>query len=168
MLGPTANWDGKIWPAARFAALVGRLALLLPGAVPVLLAGPGLAERALVAPVRDALPGAIDLGGRLTLAEAAACLTRAAVFVGNDSGLMHLAAAAGAPTVGLFGPTPAAAYAPVGRRATAVVSPTRRMDDIDLAAVVAAVTALLAPPASYADPTSSAGDRAGTEMPAAS
>ena len=36
---------------------------------------------------------------------------------------MHLAAAAGAPTVGLFGPTPASEYAPAGRRAIAVVAP---------------------------------------------
>jgi heptosyltransferase-3 len=61
-----------------------------------------------------ALPGAIDLVGRLTLAEAAACLARCALFVGNDSGLMHLAASAGTPTLGLFGPTPASEYAPSG------------------------------------------------------
>jgi ADP-heptose:LPS heptosyltransferase len=37
------------------------------------------------------------------------------MFVGNDSGLMHLSAAAGTPTLGLFGPTPASEYAPSGR-----------------------------------------------------
>ena len=45
------------------------------------------------------------------------------LFIGNDSGLMHLAAAAGAPTLGLFGPSPADEYAPSGRRASFVVAP---------------------------------------------
>ena len=67
-------------------------------------------------PVLAGLPGAVDLGGRLTLPEASACLARCALFVGNDSGLMHLAAAIGTPTLGLFGPTPAREYAPAGRR----------------------------------------------------
>ena len=49
----------------------------------------------MAAPLRGALPDAIDLSGMLSLPEAAACLARAALFVGNDSGLMHLAAAAG-------------------------------------------------------------------------
>ena len=59
----------------------------------------------------------------MTLAEAAACLARCRLFVGNDSGLMHLAAAAGTPTMGLFGPTPASEYAPAGRCAVAIVAP---------------------------------------------
>ncbi|HTR16114.1 MAG TPA: glycosyltransferase family 9 protein [Acetobacteraceae bacterium] len=122
-LGPTANWSGKVWPAERFVALFQALAERLPGAVPVVFAGPGEAERAMAAPVLTALPGAIDLAGRLTLPEAAACLARCALFVGNDSGLMHLAAAADAPTLGLFGPTPAAEYAPSGRRTAIAVAP---------------------------------------------
>ena len=50
-------------------------------------------------------------------------LARAALFVGNDSGLMHMAAAAGAPTVGVFGPSRAEHYAPWGPRAEAVRTP---------------------------------------------
>jgi heptosyltransferase-2 len=48
-------------------------------------------------------PGVVDLVGRTDLREAAALLRAGEVFVGNDSGLMHLAAALGRPTVGLFG-----------------------------------------------------------------
>ncbi len=114
-LGPTANWDGKIWPARRFVELAGALQAVLPGAGVALFGGPGEDERARAAPVLAALPMAVDLCGRLSLAEAAACLARCALFVGNDSGLMHLAAAAGTPTLGLFGPSPAAEYAPIGR-----------------------------------------------------
>ena len=121
-LGPTANWSGKVWPAERFVALFHGLAARMPGARAVVFAGPGAAERAMAAPVLAALPGAIDLCGRLTLAEASACLARCAIFVGNDSGLMHLAAAAGTPTLGLFGPTPASEYGPCGRRTAAVLA----------------------------------------------
>jgi heptosyltransferase-3 len=122
-LGPTANWGGKVWPAAHFVALFRALATRLPGAVPVVFAGPGEPERSMATPVLEALSGAIDLRGRLLLPEVAACLARCALFVGNDSGLMHLAAAAGAPTLGLFGPSRADEYAPVGRCTAVVAAP---------------------------------------------
>ena len=140
-LAPTANWAPKIWPAARFAELFHALPLI--GAVPVIFAGPGETERAMVAPLRAALPDAIDLSGRLTLPQIAACLSRSSLFVGNDSGLMHLAAAVGAPTLGLFGPTNAAEYAPAGRRARAVIGPGADMTTISVEQVLAAADALL-------------------------
>ncbi len=119
-LGPTANWVGKMWPAEHYVLLARALTEGLPGARVAVFGGPGDAERARAAGVLRALPEAIDLVGRLKLPETAACLARCTLFVGNDSGLMHLAAAAGAPTLGLFGPTSASEYAPVGR-CTAVV-----------------------------------------------
>lgn len=122
-LGPTANWSGKVWPALQFVALFRQLRLSLPDAIPVVFAGPGETERAMAAPVLEALPEAIDLCGRLSLPEAAACLQRCALFVGNDSGLMHLAAAAGTPTLGLFGPSRADEYAPSGRCTAHVAAP---------------------------------------------
>ena len=144
-LAPSANWAGKIWPPERFAALFRRLAAgPLGPARAAILAGPGPAEQALAAPLRSALPEAIDLTGRLSLPEAAAVLARAALFVGNDSGLMHLAAAAGTPTIGLFGPTPADEYAPSGRAALAVRSPSARMEDITVDVVAASALQLIA------------------------
>jgi ADP-heptose:LPS heptosyltransferase len=144
-LAPTANWGPKIWPAERFSALFQALCEgPLPGAIPVIIAGPGTVEREIAAPLLYALPSAIDLTGLLSVPEAAACLTRAALFVGNDSGLMHLAAAAGAPTLGLFGPTDPAEYAPSGRHAAATAAATGQMQDLTVAQVLAAATALLA------------------------
>jgi ADP-heptose:LPS heptosyltransferase len=113
-LGPTANWPGKIWPADRFIALTNALAAQLPNARIAIFGGPGPAERAAAAPVLAAFPAATDLVGQQTLSQAAACLARCTIFIGNDSGLMHLAASAGTPTLGLFGPTPASEYAPAG------------------------------------------------------
>jgi heptosyltransferase III len=49
-------------------------------------------------------------------------LRRCAIFIGNDTGLMHIAAAVGTPTLGLFGPSPVAQYAPWGRHTACVRS----------------------------------------------
>lgn len=124
-LGPTANWVRKVWPADRFLTLARLLTEpggVLEGARIAVLGGPGAQERAMAAPVLAGLTGAIDLVGEVDLPEAAAVLARCALYVGNDSGLMHLSAAAGTPTIGLFGPTPASEYAPVGARALAVLA----------------------------------------------
>ncbi|TWB19046.1 ADP-heptose:LPS heptosyltransferase [Nitrospirillum amazonense] len=160
-LGPAANWTGKEWPADRFAALALRMlagplaAGPCPARVMVLAAE---AERSRCAPVLDALGVAlgvgrvIDLVGRTDPLLAGACLERARLFVGNDSGLMHVAAAAGTPTLGLFGPTPSHLYAPWGSRARAVVappaapgaSPEARMAALSLGQVADAAVELLA------------------------
>jgi heptosyltransferase III len=140
-LAPTANWQPKVWPADRFAAAFQAVATSMDAA-PVILGGPGPAERAMAEPLLAALPQAVDLVGTLSLPEVAAVLQRATLFIGNDSGLMHLSAAAGAPTIGLFGPTDAATYGPAGPRSTAVIA--RSMDDISVQHVVTAAEKLLA------------------------
>ena len=143
-LGPTANWSGKVWPAERFVAFAHLLAAtILPGARVVLFAGPGAQEAGQIAPVQTAMPEAIDLTAKLDLPQVAACLARCAIFIGNDSGLMHIAAASGIPTIGLFGPSPVAEYAPTGLRAMPVVSMSDRMDDISVDAALAAARTLL-------------------------
>src|SRR6185437_13299615 len=79
-------------------------------------------ERSQAAPVLEALPASrrLDLVGRTDLLTAAAALRRCALFVGNDTGLTHIAAAAGAPTLGLFGPSHASHYGPWGPLAAIV------------------------------------------------
>jgi heptosyltransferase-3 len=141
-LAPTANWEPKIWPADRFVDTFRNLSTsLIPNAVAVILGGPGPAERALAAPLLAALPDALDLVGVMSLTEAAAVLGQVSLFIGNDSGLMHLAAAAGAPTIGLFGPTDASTYRPAGRCATAVIADSMRA--ISVPAVIRAAEVLL-------------------------
>lgn len=144
--GVTANWVPKIWPAERFGALFERLSTgLLPGAVPAVFAGPGAAERAMAAPALACLPGAIDLRGALTVAEAAAVIGRCALYVGNDSGLMHLAAATATPTVGLCGTTRdrAAEMAPAGLRAVWAQADQPTMAALTVATVERACRSLL-------------------------
>jgi len=150
VLGPTANWHRKVWPAERFAELALRLTApdgALPGAGIAILGGPGDQERSMATPVLTALPQAFDLVGKLDLPEVAAVLARAAIFIGNDSGLMHLAAAAGAPTLGLFGPTPSDEYGPAGPKARAVLADgppgQGAMEDLPVAQVLEAAKALI-------------------------
>lgn len=146
VLGPTANWSGKVWPAAGFVHVAAALTApdgALPGARIAVLGGPGAAERAMAAPALAAFPDAVDLVGNLALPEVAAVLRRAALFLGNDSGLMHLAAATGSPTLGLFGPTSAEEYAPAGHAAALVMAPHGTMASLEPARVLAEAVRLL-------------------------
>lgn len=125
-VAPAANWRGKQWRAENFAALVSRIISqdgLLPGATVAVLASAN--ERHQAAPVLAALPSdqRIDLVGTTSLLTLAACLERCSLFVGNDSGLMHMAAATGIPTLGLFGPSRETLYGPWGSHCRWVRTP---------------------------------------------
>lgn len=116
-LGPTANWRAKTWRAEYFAQLMDRLTGptgILPGAR-VAVFGHG-SEREMAEPLINAIPEErrLDLIGRIDILTVAACLKRSDLYVGNDSGLMHIAAAAGVPTLGLFGPSKDEHYGPWG------------------------------------------------------
>jgi len=125
-IGPAANWRAKTWRADRFAELARRLTSpggLLPGARVAVMAA--AQEREQAAPVLAAISAErrLDLVGRTDLLTAAAALRRAALYVGNDTGLTHIAAAVGTPTLALFGPSPAERFAPWGARAAVVQTP---------------------------------------------
>ena len=131
-LGPTANWGGKQWPIERFAELA--LALtggdgLFPGARVAVFGAAN--ERPAAQALLDSLPAQqlVDLIGRISLPEVLACLQRCDFFIGNDSGLMHMAAAAPIPTLGLFGPSREELYGPWGANC-AVVRTDLAFDDI--------------------------------------
>jgi len=97
---PGAAWATKRWLPERFAELCRRLKD--DGFKPVLVGGSGDAElgRAIAS-----ASGAADLVGRTDLGELSSLMGRLKLFVTNDSGPMHLAAAAGVPVVALFGAT---------------------------------------------------------------
>jgi ADP-heptose:LPS heptosyltransferase len=130
-MAPAANWVGKTWPVERFSQVAMRL-LREPGPLQggrlMVLGGPG--DEKLARQLKDvALHRFIDLAGTVDLPTAYACLKRARLFIGNDSGAMHLAAAAGCPTIGLFGPSDERFYAPWGDN-TRVVRGTRSFEEI--------------------------------------
>jgi ADP-heptose:LPS heptosyltransferase len=127
VLNPNAgelNFERR-WPRPSF----GRLAQLLAveDGLPVVLIG-SRGERGYTQEVADAghargLAAPVNLAGDLSTAELASLLSRCAVFVSNDSGPMHLAAALGTPTVGLFGPETPLLYGPLGLRVKALYRP---------------------------------------------
>lgn len=124
-LGAGANFIGKRWPPERFALLAQRLVGAggpLAGARVALLGAPSDAKlHAEILPTLAAMGiNAVDAAGKLDLLAGGALLERATLFVGNDSGLMHMAATMGAPTVGLFGPSDERVYGPTGPRTIAV------------------------------------------------
>jgi heptosyltransferase-3 len=125
-LGATANWIGKQWPWERFLALMLNLTAadgLLPHAKIALFAAPN--ERESIVPLINGIPKTqcIDLIGKIDLPTLAACVERCTLYIGNDSGLMHLAAAIGTPTLGLFGPSKTTLYAPWGTHTVFVRTP---------------------------------------------
>jgi len=113
-----AYGPAKCWPPSRAGAVAAQLARIR-GLAPVFVGAvgdrPGVSE-AIASYRRIAAPGAprpIDLAGATDLAAAAGVLAMCQVVVANDSGAMHLAAAVGAPVVGLFGPTNEHATSPL-------------------------------------------------------
>jgi ADP-heptose:LPS heptosyltransferase len=96
--GGSAHRPEKRWPAASYGALAREIAAA--GMVPVILGGPG--ERDLAAEIRAAAPAALDLAGRTDFGQIAALARLAKHAVGNDTGPMHLVAAAGCPSTVLF------------------------------------------------------------------
>ena len=129
-LAPAANWVGKTWPAERFAQVaIQLLGGPLAGGRLMLVGGPDDGQA--IAALRSVVPRerTIDLAGKVELLATYACLKRARLFIGNDSGLMHMAAAAGTPTIGLFGPSDDRLYGPWGAN-TKVVRGIRSFEAI--------------------------------------
>jgi ADP-heptose:LPS heptosyltransferase len=125
-LAPAADWVGKTWPAERFAVVAAEL--LSPRGP---LSGGRLmvvgrqedrwaAEAVRRAIARDRL---IDLAGRADMVTTYACLKRVRLFIGGESEMLHLAAAAGAPTLGLFGPSDERVWRPWGPLGEALRGP---------------------------------------------
>jgi heptosyltransferase II len=106
--------SAKCWPPERFAALGDRLIAEL-GADVILFGAPS--EQDIAARIAGAMRGRpVMLAGRSAIGELPALLARCGLFIGNDSGAMHVAGAAGVPVVGIFGPTDSEATRPATPR----------------------------------------------------
>jgi len=115
---PGSGSRSKCWPAPRFAQLI--RALRRRTARVALLAGP--ADDESCGAVLSALSGgdAPPVARFENLEAVAALIACADAFVGNDSGVTHLAAAIGVPTLAIFGPTDPATWGPLGRTVAVV------------------------------------------------
>lgn len=125
-VGPAANWQGKTWPAENFIEIIKFITApgrLMPDARVAVFAAPG--EEEVSRKVLNSVPEnrRIDVIAKGNPGVAAAALARCAFYIGNDSGLMHSAAAAGVPTLGLFGPSWPHLYRPWGSNADYISTP---------------------------------------------
>ena len=134
VIHPGAGSPEKCWAIERFLDVAAALGSAGMGVVFAL--GPVELERWPGERI-SRLRGKAAVLADAPLTRLAGVLAGSAAFVGNDSGAAHLAAAVGAPTVALFGPTSPAAFAPLGRDVTCLSGDT--MDDIVARQVIDAV-----------------------------
>ena len=100
-IAPGSVWPTKMWTAAGYIELARHF--LSFGKQVVLVGAPN--ERTICEDVARSAPGAISVAGKTSLYETAELFTMGEVLFSNDSGAMHMAAAAALPTVSMFGPT---------------------------------------------------------------
>ncbi len=112
VINPGAGWPSKLWPTQRYAAVARHLGTVhrLPSVVP----WAGEQELSWAQEIVDGSDGYSRLAPTTSLTELAVLAGRAQVFIGSDTGPLHLAAAVGATCVGLFGPTPYRRNGPYG------------------------------------------------------
>ena len=167
-LGSARGMDFRRWPLERFVRLAEELRFRF-GTISIVLTGTE-AERDLIQRFMHEYSGhAVDASDLGAIERTIGVLRRCGLLVSNDTGIMHLGAAMGVPTVGLFGPNTPRHWAPIGPRATYVYdtaapcSPcinnyanrmpsvcvnaekSRCMRDISVTSVLAAVTRVAAP-----------------------
>ncbi|MEN6406542.1 MAG: glycosyltransferase family 9 protein [Thermoguttaceae bacterium] len=107
-----AGWPSKLWPMDRYGAVAAHLGAA--GGLPTLVLWAGEGERAMAERVVAGSQGHARLAPKTTLSELAALARRARLFLGSDTGPLHLAAAVGTPCVGLYGPWPKDIHGPYG------------------------------------------------------
>ena len=107
------------WSPANFAEIIKRLRRER-GAAVVLTGGMDERERVEGIIGLAGVEGVYSASGDLSILETAALMKKCDLFISNDTGPLHMAAASGTPTIGLFGPNSPTRYAPVGRHNTSI------------------------------------------------
>jgi heptosyltransferase II len=118
-IGAGASYgSAKCWPPDRFADFVNRFRIHTDA--DVILFGTAAEQKVSDAIAAGIKGPSISLIGKTSIADLPALLSRCQLFVGNDSGAMHVAAAVGLPVVAIFGPTDPYGTAPITPRCTVV------------------------------------------------
>jgi len=128
---PGSGSPAKNWPIERYVELIHQVRETGREVIVVL----GEADEAAAAVLAHKLPD-VPVLANLTLTELATTLSECAAFLGNDSGITHLAAAVGLPVVALFGPSNADTWAPRGRGGVTVLHvPEGKGEDLAISTV---------------------------------
>ena len=119
-IGGSANWPAKVWSAQKFGKLINMLlrdknfkknaSIVFFGSL-----RDKKDTRKIISYIKT--KNIKNFCGKLNLLEVCAYLKKCKIFIGNDSGLMHIAATTGIPTIGLFGPSLELRYGPRGKNA---------------------------------------------------
>jgi heptosyltransferase-2 len=118
-IGAGASYgSAKCWPPPRFAEVANRLQA--EADADVILFGTSVEASVAAAISADMRRPPVDLTGKTSIADLPALLSQCHLFIGNDSGAMHVAAAVGLPVVAVFGPTDPKGTAPVTPRCNIV------------------------------------------------
>ena len=118
VINPGAGWPSKLWPPDRFAAVARHLGQAR--SLGTLVVWGGEQERTWAGEIVAASAGHARLAPPTTLCQLASLVRGARLFVGSDTGPLHIAVAVGTPCVGLFGPMPARRNGPYGPQHIAV------------------------------------------------
>jgi heptosyltransferase-3 len=110
VLHPSPKFPYKMWTQNGWGD-TGRW-LQRKGLQIVVTGGPDAEEHAYVGAIAARLPGAVNLAGKISLAETACLLAQARLYIGPDTAVTHLAAAVGTPTIALFGPSDPVKWGP--------------------------------------------------------
>ena len=118
ILNPGAGWGAKRWPAERYGEVA--LELSACGVRSVVNFGPG--EESLASKVESGSGGSAR-SLQCSISELIALTRRARLFIGGDTGPLHLASALGIPVVGIYGPTDPARNGPYGTKSVVLRNP---------------------------------------------
>ena len=124
IIAPGANWIGKVWPATRYCKILKKLSKVRKFSDTIfVVVGPEEEKEIMNDLLNDSSLDILNLVGKLNLVEIFLIMKNAKLFIGNDSGLMHLAALSNIPTVGIFGPSDPKKYSPWGKETFVIKSP---------------------------------------------
>jgi heptosyltransferase I len=119
VLAPGTNWASKCWAPEKYAEVAEALHKKYD-IVSVIIGGPK--DRELAQIIKEKCDCAIDLCGKTTLKQLSYVMQKSALFLGGDTGPMHLAVSMNTPVIALFGPTDPKRNGPYGQKNTVIQS----------------------------------------------
>jgi heptosyltransferase-2 len=133
---PGSGSEAKNWPLERWVEVARSILSSYENRRVLLIGGEADTER--ISRLQAILPNErVRSAQHLPLVDLAARLRSCALFIGHDSGISHLAAAVGTPSLLLFGPTDPAIWAPVNRQVRVLRAPSLTMEGISVEQVLA-------------------------------